>query len=94
MDLFDLIIFKANKPHFFISREIELKKQESVLSDKCFMEGNIHTVDKIIRSKANNPDGKVVFFGDNFLSDNYFSNQFPLWQSVNLLEELNGYIKF
>ncbi|EGR27091.1 hypothetical protein IMG5_202080 [Ichthyophthirius multifiliis] len=102
-NLFDLIFVKAQKPAFFTNQNntmYEYDEQNPLLigkevidieksGKKIFVEGNYQILENYINSKFGfSIDKKILFFGDNILSDCYYSQQLSQWDSIAIVEEL------
>nr|XP_028579055.1 5'-nucleotidase domain-containing protein 1 isoform X3 [Podarcis muralis] len=100
-DLFDIIITNALKPGFFSQppdqrpfRTLENdEEQEALLSlDKpgWYSQGNATHLYELLKKMTGKLEPKVVYFGDSMHSDIFSAHHYSNWETVLILEELQG----
>ncbi|XP_032999532.1 5'-nucleotidase domain-containing protein 1 isoform X2 [Lacerta agilis] len=100
-DLFDIVITNALKPGFFSQppdqrpfRTLENdEEQEALLSlDKpgWYSQGNATHLYELLKKMTGKLEPKVVYFGDSMHSDIFSAHHYSNWETVLILEELQG----
>ncbi|XP_078240939.1 5'-nucleotidase domain-containing protein 1 isoform X2 [Pogona vitticeps] len=100
-DLFDIVITNALKPGFFSQtpnqrpfRTLENdEEQEALLAlDKpgWYSQGNSTHLYELLKKMTGKLEPKVVYFGDSMHSDIFPAYHYSNWETVLILEELNG----
>ncbi|XP_072013758.1 5'-nucleotidase domain-containing protein 1-like [Amphiura filiformis] len=99
---FDLSIMYARKPGFFLAKNPterpfytikNCKEDNPVLeigSEKCYLQGNIHSFNEYMQKKIGKDKPKVVYVGDSLRSDVWPTNLYAGWASVLVLEEMEA----
>eukprot|EP00825_Cyclidium_porcatum_P045925 TRINITY_DN7107_c0_g1_i3.p1 TRINITY_DN7107_c0_g1~~TRINITY_DN7107_c0_g1_i3.p1 ORF type:complete len:411 (-),score=53.34 TRINITY_DN7107_c0_g1_i3:461-1693(-) len=100
LDLFDFVIIKSGKPDFFSTNKVPLvlldKSKDNLMGktvseitkeNKVYLEGNYSYVDRYLQSLKK--QGRILFFGDNLLSDCFCAQQNLNWHSVGIVEEIS-----
>ncbi|KAK3506972.1 hypothetical protein QTP70_033182 [Hemibagrus guttatus] len=101
-DLFDVIITNALKPGFFsliphqrpfrtLVNDVESGTELACLEKRgWFSQGNWPHLHDLLRSLTNKQEPKVVYFGDSMRCDMYPAFTFAKWETVMILEEMEG----
>jgi len=101
-ELFDFIIAKSAKPIFFTHPDTSFKQLDhnapnkmgdevEILEDnRIYLEGNAKTLEKNIDELSKNPHGRILYFGDQYITDAIAAEKNSRWDSVCLMEELDG----
>ncbi|XP_053237697.1 5'-nucleotidase domain-containing protein 1 isoform X2 [Podarcis raffonei] len=100
-DLFDIVITNALKPGFFSQppdqrpfRTLENdEEQEALLSLEkpgWYSQGNATHLYELLKKMTGKLEPKVVYFGDSMHSDIFSAHHYSNWETVLILEELQG----
>ncbi|XP_021060420.1 5'-nucleotidase domain-containing protein 1 isoform X1 [Mus pahari] len=100
-DLFDIVITNALKPGFFshfpsqrpfYTLENDEEKDELPSLDKpgWYSQGNAAHLYELLKKMTSKPEPKVVYFGDSMHSDIFPAHHYTNWETVLILEELQG----
>ncbi|XP_058429238.1 5'-nucleotidase domain-containing protein 1 isoform X3 [Marmota monax] len=100
-DLFDIVITNALKPGFFSHspsqrpfRTLKNDEEQEVLPslDKpgWYSQGNAVHLYELLKKMTGKPEPKVVYFGDSMHSDVFPARHYRNWETVLILEELQG----
>lgn len=94
------MILKSGKPEFFTTPDRPLfrldKSKENLkgevvttidASAKIYLEGNYSYIDQYVKQRGQPP--KILFFGDNLLSDCFYAQYNIGWHSVAIVEEIS-----
>ncbi len=100
--LFDFVIAKSAKPIFFTHHDTAFKeldhesqnklgKEIHILDDnRIYLEGNSKTLETNIDNMSQNKHGRILYFGDQYITDAVAAEKNDRWDSVCLMEELDG----
>ncbi|KAM4693666.1 5'-nucleotidase domain-containing protein 1 [Discoglossus pictus] len=100
-ELFDIIITNALKPGFFshtpqqrpfwiLENDVEQDVLPSLEKAGWYSQGNwVHLYD-LLKKMTGKAEPKVVYFGDSMRSDIFSARHYSNWETVLILEELEG----
>ncbi|XP_069830972.1 5'-nucleotidase domain-containing protein 1 isoform X1 [Dendropsophus ebraccatus] len=100
-ELFDIIITNALKPGFFslipqqrpfwtLDNDVEIDMLPALEKAGWYSQGNwVHLYD-LLKEMTGKPEPKVVYFGDSMRSDIFSARHYSNWETVLILEELEG----
>uniref|UniRef100_A0A8C8FKA5 5'-nucleotidase domain-containing protein 1 n=1 Tax=Oncorhynchus tshawytscha TaxID=74940 RepID=A0A8C8FKA5_ONCTS len=101
-ELFDIIITNALKPGFFslvpqqrpfrtlVNDVEESEGLPSLDKPGWYSQGNWPHLHQLLKTMTGNPEPKVVYFGDSMRSDMFPANMFGKWETVMIVEEMEG----
>ncbi|KAG3290096.1 5'-nucleotidase domain containing 1 [Ictidomys tridecemlineatus] len=100
-DLFDIVITNALKPGFFSHspsqrpfRTLKNDEEQEVLPSLnkpgWYSQGNAVHLYELLKKMTGKPEPKVVYFGDSMHSDVFPARHYRNWETVLILEELQG----
>uniref|UniRef100_A0A7N9B208 5'-nucleotidase domain-containing protein 1 n=1 Tax=Mastacembelus armatus TaxID=205130 RepID=A0A7N9B208_9TELE len=101
-ELFDVIITNALKPGFFslvpqqrpfrtlINDVEESEGLPSLDKPGWYSQGNWLHLHELLKTMIGKPEPKVVYFGDSMRSDMFPASSFGKWETVMILEEMEG----
>ncbi|KAL6087464.1 hypothetical protein STEG23_009349 [Scotinomys teguina] len=100
-DLFDIVITNALKPGFFshsptqrpfhtLENDEEQEELPSLDKPGWYSQGNAAHLYELLKKMTNKPEPKVVYFGDSMHSDIFPARHYSNWETVLILEELQG----
>ncbi|XP_077076361.1 5'-nucleotidase domain-containing protein 1 [Siphateles boraxobius] len=101
-ELFDIIITNALKPGFFSlvpqqrpfrTLVDDVEDSEGLLSLEkpgWYSQGNWPHLHELLKNMTNKPEPRVVYFGDSMRSDMFPACSFGKWETVMILEEMEG----
>ncbi|XP_068087432.1 5'-nucleotidase domain-containing protein 1 isoform X2 [Hyperolius riggenbachi] len=100
-ELFDVIITNALKPGFFslvpqqrpfwtLDSDVEIDILPSLEKAGWYSQGNWVHLDELLKKMTGKPEPKVVYFGDSMRSDIFSARHYSNWETVLILEELEG----
>ncbi|XP_052607320.1 5'-nucleotidase domain-containing protein 1 isoform X1 [Peromyscus californicus insignis] len=100
-DLFDIVITNALKPGFFshfpsqrpfhtLENDEEQKELPSLDKPGWYSQGNAAHLYELLKKMTDKPKPKVVYFGDSMHSDIFPAHHYSNWETVLILEELQG----
>uniref|UniRef100_A0A8C6SLA0 5'-nucleotidase domain-containing protein 1 n=1 Tax=Neogobius melanostomus TaxID=47308 RepID=A0A8C6SLA0_9GOBI len=101
-ELFDIIITNALKPGFFslvphqrpfrnlVNDEEESEGLPSLDKPGWYSQGNWPHLHELLKTMTGKPEPKVVYFGDSMRSDMFPASSFGKWETVMIVEEMEG----
>ncbi|KAJ8275057.1 hypothetical protein COCON_G00096820 [Conger conger] len=101
-ELFDVIITNALKPGFFslvpqqrpfrtlVNDVEESEGLPSLDKPGWYSQGNWPHLHELLKSMTGKAEPKVVYFGDSMRSDMFPASRFGKWETVMIVEELEG----
>ncbi|XP_063297352.1 5'-nucleotidase domain-containing protein 1 [Pelobates fuscus] len=100
-ELFDIIITNALKPGFFsltpqqrpfwtLENDVEIDVLPSLEKPGWYSQGNWRQLYNLLTRITRKPELKVVYFGDSMRSDIFSARLYSNWETVLILEELEG----
>ncbi|XP_069133836.1 5'-nucleotidase domain-containing protein 1-like [Argopecten irradians] len=95
---FDLCLFNARKPAFFVNKTSFLNIEEgeegkptkTIKRNGCFSQGNLDDLTTFISTETGKEQPKVVYFGDSLCSDSFPARTYAGWSVVLVLEEMEA----
>ncbi|XP_075059051.1 5'-nucleotidase domain-containing protein 1 isoform X1 [Mixophyes fleayi] len=100
-ELFDIIITNALKPGFFsltpqqrpfwtLESDIEIDRLPTMEKAGWYSQGNWLHLYNLLKKMTGKPEPKTVYFGDSMRSDIFSARHYCSWETVLILEELEG----
>uniref|UniRef100_A0AAX7V922 5'-nucleotidase domain-containing protein 1 n=1 Tax=Astatotilapia calliptera TaxID=8154 RepID=A0AAX7V922_ASTCA len=101
-ELFDIIITNALKPGFFslvpqqrpfrtlVNDVEESEGLPSLDKPGWYSQGNWPHLHELLKKMTGKPEPKVVYFGDSMRSDMFPASSFGKWETVMIVEEMEG----
>uniref|UniRef100_A0A8C9SAC7 5'-nucleotidase domain-containing protein 1 n=1 Tax=Scleropages formosus TaxID=113540 RepID=A0A8C9SAC7_SCLFO len=101
-ELFDVIITNALKPGFFslvpqqrpfrtlVNDVEESEGLPSLEKPGWYSQGNWPHLHELLKTMTGKPEPKVVYFGDSMRSDMFPASSYGKWETVMIVEELEG----
>ncbi|OWF48503.1 5'-nucleotidase domain-containing protein 1-like [Mizuhopecten yessoensis] len=95
---FDICLFNARKPAFFMNKTSFLKIEggvedmpvKTLRKNGCYSQGNLEDLTAFLSSQTDTQQPKVVYFGDSLCSDSYPARTYAGWSVVLVLEEMEA----
>ncbi|KAG8444647.1 hypothetical protein GDO86_009708, partial [Hymenochirus boettgeri] len=100
-DLFDIIITNALKPGFFslypqqrafwtLENDEEIHVLASLEKPGWYSQGNWVHLNDLLKNMTGKSEPKIAYFGDSIRSDIFTAHHYSNWETVLILEELEG----